>query len=338
MQTNLCGSRSFAEIQRMGVPDLVPSPADPPTLRAADDFDLVSSGGNANYRAVMETLSAALNVFDDQTASHARRVTDLALRLTRRHDAALAEDPALPYAFLLHDIGKMGIPDSILRKPGPLSRREQLIVRRHTLVGDRLLALTPCLPPLVRDVVAYHHERWDGSGYPYGLRGEEIPLAARIFAVADAYDALTNDRPYRSAVPVGEAIAELRACAAAQFDPGVIDTFVGHRPGAAAPLTLVAAGKPESRNHLRSGFFSNDALVLVCIAEDRDARVRTIAARIGITERATHAILSDLVSRGFVDRTRVGRRNRYRLSHSAPLGSGFGTNVTVGDLIAAVLP
>jgi HD domain/Sugar-specific transcriptional regulator TrmB len=322
----------------MGAPDLVSSPGGPPALPAGDDIDAETGGGSANYRAVMETLSAALNVFDDQTASHARRVTDLALRITRRHDAALAEDPALPYAFLLHDIGKIGIPESILRKAGPLSRREQLIVRRHTLVGERLLALTPSLPPLVHHVVAYHHERWDGTGYPYGLRGVEIPLAARIFAVADAYDALTNDRPYRSAVPVGEAIAELRACSATQFDPDVVETFVGHRAGTAAPLALVAVSESEPRNHLASGFLTNEALVLVCIAENRDARVRTIAARIGITERSTHSILGDLVRRGFVERTRVGRRNRYRLVHSALFGSGFGTTVTVGDLIAALLP
>jgi hypothetical protein len=294
-------------------------------------------GEPANYRAVMETLAAVLDLYDDTTASHARRVTELALHITRKHEETLAEDPALPYAFLLHDIGKIGVPDSILRKPGPLSRREQLTVRRHTLLGERLLALAPTLPRLVHDVVAYHHERWDGRGYPYGLRGEEIPLAARIFAVADAYDALTNDRPYRAAVTVNEAVAELRACSGAQFDPGVVGTFLGER-GAPRPEVGIAVQPSRHHDRLASGFLSNEALVLLCIAEDRDARVRAIAARVGITERATQAILSDLVHRGFVERTRVGRRNRYQLNRSAPLGTGFGSNLTVGDLLAALLP
>jgi len=303
-----------------------------------ESVDSTTNGATANYRAVMETLAAALNLYDDETASHARRVTELALRITRKHDPALAVDLSLPYAFLLHDIGKMGIPDSILRKAGPLSRREQLVVRRHTLLGERLLALTPSPPPLVHDVVAYHHERWDGTGYPYGLRGEEIPLAARIFAVADAYDALTNDRPYRAAVTVSEAIAELRACAGTQFDPAVVETFVGCERGIPASPPAEPTAASEACAELRSSFLTNEALVLLCIAEDRDARVRTIAKRIGLTERGTHAILGDLVRRGFVLRTRVGRRNRYRLVHSAPLGSGFASRVVVGDLVATVLP
>jgi HD domain len=290
----------------------------------------------------METLAAALNLYDDETASHARRVTDLALRTMRRHDPSLAEDPALPYAFLLHDIGKMGIPDSILRKPGPPSRREQLIVRRHTLLGERLLALAPSVPSLVHDVVAYHHERWDGTGYPYGLRGEEIPPAARIFAVADAYDALTNDRPYRAAVSVSEAVTEVRASAGTQFDPDVVETFVGAFPRLAEVSRAVedapALPRTRSRDRLRSDFLTNESLVLLCIAEDRDVRVRDIATRIGLTERGTHAVLGDLVRGGFVERTRVGRRNRYRLVHSARLGNGFGPTVTVGDLIATLLP
>ena len=320
----------------MAAPHLVSSSAEAPALRDDVGADTV------NYRAVMETLAAALDLYDDETASHARRVTDLALRIARRHDPTLAEDPALPYAFLLHDIGKMGIPDSILRKPAPLSHREQLIVRRHTLLGERLLALTPSLPSLVHDVVAYHHERWDGDGYPYGLRGEEIPLAARIFAAADAYDALTNDRPYRAAVSVSEAVTEIRACAGTQFDPAVVESFVGLTGRAADSLHVVASDPAwpaaGSRPRLESGFLTNEALVLLCIAEERDARVREIAVRVGITERATQTILSGLVRDGFIQRTRVGRRNRYRLLHSAALGSGFASGATVGDLIATLLP
>ncbi len=299
------------------------------------------AAGSANYRAIMETLVAALNLRDDETASHARRVTELALRIARKVDPVLAAEPALQYAFALHDIGKIGVPDSILRKAGPLSPREQKILRRHTLLGERLLELTPSLPTLVHDVVAYHHERWDGLGYPYGLQGEDIPLPARIFAVADAYDALTNDRPYRSAVPVADAIAELRACAGSQFDPNVVAAFVG---GDAASATTALVPPPGPRPHpahlepLRSSFLTNHALVLICIAESEDVRLRTIAARIGITERSIHAILADLVRRGLVERRRVGRRNRYRIVQSALLGEGFATTVTVGDLVDALLP
>jgi predicted DNA-binding transcriptional regulator len=299
------------------------------------------SVGSANYRAIMETLAAALNLRDDDTASHARRVTELALRITRKVDPTLAAEPALAYAFALHDIGKIGVPDSILRKPGRLSRREQKILRRHTLLGERLLELTPSVPALVRDVVAYHHERWDGLGYPYGLHGEDIPLPARIFAVADAYDALTNDRPYRNAVPVADAIAELRACAGSQFDPAVVAAFVGSDAASAATaLALTPAPRPHpaGRERLQSTFLTNHALVLACIAENRDVRLRTIAARIGITERSAHAILAGLVRRGLVERSRIGRRNRYRVVQSALLGEGFATTVTVGDLVDALLP
>jgi len=299
------------------------------------------SAAAVNYRAIMDTLVAALDLRDGDTASHARRVTQLALRIARKVDPALAAEPALPYAFALHDIGKIGIPDSILRKAGPLSRREQRILRRHTLLGERLLDLTPCLPALVRDVVAYHHEHWDGCGYPYGLRGEEIPLPARIFAVADAYDALTNDRPYRSAVPVSDAIEELRTCAGSQFDPDVVAAFVGLDARSAGSSLSAAAPRPSPaalREPMQSSFLTNHALVLTCIAENSSVRVRTIASRIGITERSTHAILSDLVGRGLVERHRVGRRNHYRIVQSALLGEGFATVVTVGDLLNALLP
>ena len=194
---------------------------------------------------------------------------------------------------------------------------------------------------LVRDVVAYHHERWDGSGYPYGLRGEEIPLPARIFAVADAYDALTNDRPYRATVRASAAIAEIRACAGTQFNPQVVAAFVGAGASSTERHLLAMLATPpraRRRERLQSCFLTNHALALTCIAEGQDVRVRAIAARIGITERSTQAILADLVRQGFVERSRLGRRNCYRIVQGAPLGSGFKSGVTVADLVDALFP
>ena len=177
---------------------------------------------DGSYDLVVDALAAALELRDDETGQHARRVTDFALGLTRAIDTELAAEPDLRYGFLLHDIGKIGLPDVILLKPGPLTERETRILRMHTTLGEHLLAFVPFVSDLAHDVVAYHHERWDGAGYPWGLRGSAIPLAARIFAVADAFDAITNDRPYRKARPVEAAIAEIQRGAGSQFDPAVV--------------------------------------------------------------------------------------------------------------------
>ena len=293
---------------------------------------------STNYRAVMATLLAALDLHDDGTGDHVRRVTGLGLEIAAAVDPALAADPALRYAFLLHDIGKIGIPDSILRKSARISPDELEILRRHTVLGERLLATTESLPKVVHDVVAYHHEYWDGSGYPYGLRGEEIPLAARIFAVADAYDALTHDRPYRKAVRLTEAVAEIRRCSGTQFDSAVVGAFLGADSDRRV-LRLASKPAPQaraSRVPLRSRFLTNHGLVLTCIAEDHDATVRAIAARIGITERAAHAIVADLVRERYVRRTRVGRQNHYDVAREILLGEGFSQSVTLADLVDAV--
>jgi PAS domain S-box-containing protein len=181
---------------------------------------------DGSYDLVVETLAAALELRDDETGQHARRVTDFALALTRAIDPELAAAPDLRYGFLLHDIGKIGVPDAILLKPGRLTERETRILQMHTTLGEHLLAFVPFVSDLVHDVVAYHHERWDGSGYPWGLSGTAIPLAARIFAVADAFDAITNDRPYRKARPVATAVAEVERGAGSQFDPAVVSAFL----------------------------------------------------------------------------------------------------------------
>ena len=181
---------------------------------------------DGSYDLTVDALAAALELRDDETGQHTRRVTDFALALTRAIDPELASEPDLRYGFLLHDIGKIGVPDAILLKPGPLTEREMRILQIHTTLGEHLLAFIPFVSDLAHDVVAYHHERWDGSGYPWGLSGGAIPLAARIFAVADAFDAITNDRPYRKARPVETAVAEVERGAGSQFDPAVVAAFV----------------------------------------------------------------------------------------------------------------
>ena len=133
----------------------------------------------------------------------------------------------LARAAQLHDLGQLAIPDEILRKPGPLDEREWTFVRQHTLVGERILRATPALRS-VAAVVRSSHEHWDGTGYPDGLAGEDIPLAARIVSACDAYDAMTSNRPYRDALSPDEALNELMRLAGTQFDPNVVRVLVAH--------------------------------------------------------------------------------------------------------------
>ena len=132
-------------------------------------------------------------------------MTQLALLLAEQIAPELALDPQLAYGFRLHDIGMIGVSNATLLKPGTLTPAELDEIREHPWLGERIVAPVPALGGLTRQVIACHHERWDGSGYPRGLRGTEIPLAARIFAVVDAFDAMTNDQPYRDALPIEEA-------------------------------------------------------------------------------------------------------------------------------------
>ncbi len=180
----------------------------------------------ASYATTVRALAAALELRDDQTGDHADRVARLALRLAELVAPELAADPELEYGFLLHDLGKIGVADAILLKPGPLDPTELTIMRGHPLLGEQIVARIPYLGGLARSVVAAHHERWDGTGYPQGLAGTDIPLAARIFAVVDAFDAMTNDRPYRKALSFEVAVAEIERGAGTQFDPAVTRAFV----------------------------------------------------------------------------------------------------------------
>jgi PAS domain S-box-containing protein len=181
---------------------------------------------DGSYDLTVETLAAALELRDDETGQHTRRVADLAVALTRVVEPPLADDPELRYGFLLHDIGKIGIPDAILLKKGQLNAGEIRTLQMHTTLGEHLLSRFPFLSDLAHDVVAYHHERWDGSGYPWGLSGSEIPLVARIFAVVDAFDAMTCNRPYREAMTASQAIDEIERCTATQFDPAIVEAFL----------------------------------------------------------------------------------------------------------------
>lgn len=179
-----------------------------------------------SYVATVRALATTLELRDDQTGGHAERVTGLALRLTEAVAPELLDEPQLEYGFLLHDVGKIGVRDAVLLKPGPLDDDELAEMRLHTQLGERVLEGIPFLGGVAKEVVACHHEAWDGSGYPKGLRGEDVPLAARVFAVVDAFDAMTNDRPYRRALSVDAALEEIERCAETQFDPRLARAFV----------------------------------------------------------------------------------------------------------------
>ncbi len=176
------------------------------------------------YRATLEALGSALDTRDVGTESHSRRVHGYALATAREHGVSETDIADLGHGVLLHDIGKIGIPDAILLKPGPLTPEEWAIMRRHPEIGKALIEKIPFLRGAVPIVYA-HHEKWDGTGYPRGLRGEEIPLGARIFMVVDAFDAITFERPYSKAKPFDIAKAEIQRCAGAHFDPRVVESF-----------------------------------------------------------------------------------------------------------------
>ncbi|MEZ0396113.1 MAG: PAS domain S-box protein [Anaerolineales bacterium] len=177
------------------------------------------------YDATISGWSRALDLREHETERHSERVTALTLRLARAMRVPDEDLVHIRRGALLHDIGKMGIPDSILLKPGPLTAEEQQIMRQHPVFAYELLSSIAYLRPAL-DIPYAHHERWDGKGYPRGLAGDQIPLAARIFAVADVYDALTSARPYRPAWTRPRAVAYIRKESGKHFDPAVVDAFL----------------------------------------------------------------------------------------------------------------
>jgi putative two-component system response regulator len=177
------------------------------------------------YRETVTALATALESKDSGTGTHSQRVQRYALELARTLGTDLADDPSAEYGFLLHDVGKIGIPDSILQKPGSLTPEERSQMETHTILGEQMLGGVAFLQGVGLQIVRSHHERWDGNGYPDRLGGEDIPIGARIFAVADTLDAMTSNRPYRRALPWEAAEAEILRQQGAQFDPGVVHAF-----------------------------------------------------------------------------------------------------------------
>src|SRR5581483_2869319 len=195
---------------------------------AADEGTIVAGGqslADAAGSEVVEALVRALELHDyrrglfAETETHGVRVTRLALQLAERVAPELAADPRLEYGFRLHDIGMIGVSDSILTKRGTLNGDELAEMREHPLLGERIVSPVSCLSGIARQVIGAHHERWNGSGYPRRLERQRIPLPARIFTLADVYDAMTNEQPYRNALAPETALAEIERGAGVLFDP-----------------------------------------------------------------------------------------------------------------------
>jgi response regulator RpfG family c-di-GMP phosphodiesterase len=178
------------------------------------------------YRQTATALADAVDVRDRATGLHAKRVQRYALGLAEAVDGTLLADPSVEYGFLLHDVGKIGIADHVLLKPGPLTDDERELVSMHPTIGAQILRDVALLQGAGLDVVRHHHERWDGAGYPDRLAADQIPLGARVFAVADTLDAMTSDRPYRTALGWDDAVEEILAQSGRQFDPEVVQAFV----------------------------------------------------------------------------------------------------------------
>jgi putative nucleotidyltransferase with HDIG domain len=180
-----------------------------------------------SYDYTLEALGGALDAKDAETEGHCQRVTAFTITIARSMGVDKAHLKHIARGAFLHDIGKMGVPDSILTKPGPLTAEERKIMRRHCDIGYSVLERIPFLKEAA-EIVLSHQECYDGSGYPRGLKGDQIPIGARIFAVADTLDAMISDRPYRKALPIATAREEIQRFSGRQFDPKVVEVFLSH--------------------------------------------------------------------------------------------------------------
>jgi len=178
-----------------------------------------------SYDDTLEALGGALDLKDAETEGHCRRVTAFTIEIAKAMKVEPQQLPQIARAAFLHDIGKMAIPDQILRKPGPLTAEEREIMRTHCEIGYNMVTQIAFLKEAA-EIVLSHQEYYDGTGYPRSLRGKEIPLGARIFAVADALDAMISDRPYRRALSMTHAREEIQRCSGTQFDPEVVEVFL----------------------------------------------------------------------------------------------------------------
>jgi putative nucleotidyltransferase with HDIG domain len=186
------------------------------------------------YIEVITALASAIDARDAYTHGHSQRVTDFAVNIAEAMGMAAAEVDIIRNAGILHDVGKIGIKEDILKKPGRLTEEERKEMEYHPFIGTKILQSVKLLEPVL-PLVYHHHERYDGAGYPDGLKGDDIPLGARVLSVADAFESMTSDRPYRKALPLEDAIAELRHCSGGQFDPIIVEVF----------LDLVEEGKVD---------------------------------------------------------------------------------------------
>jgi putative two-component system response regulator len=210
------------------------------------DAELLRVAGHRD-RAAIESLAAAVEAKDQTTSRHLHAVGRLARDVAALLDPELAGSDDFHSACLLHDVGKIGVPEAILTKPGPLDPEEWIVMRAHPLTGVRVIEPLG-LAGVIHDVVLHHHERWDGDGYPHGLVGEEIPRGARIFSVCDALDAMTSNRPYRRAMPVADALERVRAESGRQFDPEVVEALrEGIARGAVRPWRRRGAPRAAAR-------------------------------------------------------------------------------------------
>jgi response regulator RpfG family c-di-GMP phosphodiesterase len=177
-----------------------------------------------SYMLTVRALASAVEARDAYTGRHAERVAAYGLQIAHACGMHIADEPQIEFGFLLHDVGKVAVPDAILFKPGPLTTIERAVVEQHPITGTEIVRDIAFLGA-AREVIRSHHERWDGDGYPDGLIREEIPLSARIFAVADTLDALTSQRPYRAPSSLAEARAIIEGESGAHFDPDVVSAY-----------------------------------------------------------------------------------------------------------------